>query len=77
MMFGELLHLIQSMIIKLALPSKRHLLRCGCHISKLKASVINFIMNVDMSTKNVYSYLTKEVRESEIVALLNKIVIII
>ena len=70
------LHLIQSTIIKLALPLERHLLRYGCHISKLKTGVINFIMNVDTSTKNAYSYLTEEVGESEIVALLQKIVII-
>ena len=76
MMFERLLHLIQSTIIKLALPLERHLLRCGCHISKLNVGVINFIMNVDTSTNDAYSYLTEEVREIEIVALLKKIVII-
>ena len=70
------LHLIQITIIKLALSLERHLLRCSFHISKLKTGVINFIMNVDTSTKNAYSYLTEEVGESEIVALLQKIAII-
>ena len=50
---------------ELAALSERHLLRSGCRISKPKASVIESMVNAGISTKNVYSYLTKEVGGSE------------
>ena len=50
---------------ELAAPSERHLLRSGRHISKPKAGVIKSMVNVGISTKNVFSYLTEEVGGSE------------
>ena len=50
---------------ELVAPSKRHLLRSGRRISKPKAGVIESMVNAGISTKNAYSYLTKEVGESE------------
>ena len=41
------------------------MLRSGCRISKPKADVIDTMVNAGISTKNVYSYLTKEVGGSE------------
>ena len=50
---------------ELALQSERHLLRSGRRISKPKADVIDTMVNAGISTKNAYSYLTKEVGGSE------------
>ena len=50
---------------ELAPQSERLLLRSGCRISKPKADVIDTMVNAGISTKNVYSYLTKEVGGSE------------
>ena len=50
---------------ELALQLGRHLLRSGRRISKPKADVIDTMVNVGISTKNAYSYLTKEVGGSE------------
>ena len=50
---------------ELALQSERHLLRSGRRISKPKANVIDTMVNAGISTKNSYSYLTKEVGGSE------------
>ncbi|XP_028060781.1 protein FAR1-RELATED SEQUENCE 5-like [Camellia sinensis] len=50
---------------ELALQSERHLLRSACHISKLKAGVIDSMVNAGISTKNAYPYLREEVRGNE------------
>ncbi|XP_075665017.1 protein FAR1-RELATED SEQUENCE 5-like [Castanea sativa] len=50
---------------KLALQSERHLLRSGRRISKPRADVIDTMVNVGISAKNSYSYLTTEVGGSE------------
>ena len=57
---------------KLALPSKRHLLRSGRCISKPKAGLIDFMVNAGISTKNTYLYLTEEVGGSENVGFTEK-----
>ena len=61
---------------ELALPSERHLLRLGHRNSKPKVDLIDSMVNVGISTKNTYSYLTEEVGRSEIWASLLKIVMI-
>ena len=61
---------------ELALPLERYLLRLGHHISKPKVDLIDFMVNVGISTKNTYSYLTEEVGGSEMWASLLKIVMI-
>ena len=61
---------------ELALPLERHLLRLGHRISKPKVDLIDFMVNVGISTKNTYSYLTEEVGGSEMWASLLKIVMI-
>ena len=57
---------------ELALPSKRHLLRSGCRISKPKAGLIDSMVNAGISTKNTYLYLTEEVGRSENVGFTEK-----
>ena len=57
---------------KLALPSERHLLRSGRRISKPKAGLIDSMVNVGISTKNTYLYLTEEVGGSENVGFTEK-----
>ena len=59
---------------ELALPSKRHLLRLGHCISKPKVDLIDSMVNVGITTKNTYSYLTEEVGGSKMWASLLKIV---
>ena len=57
---------------ELALPVERHLLRSGHRISKPKAGLINSMVNVGISIKNNYSYLTEEVGGSENVGFTEK-----
>ena len=48
------------------------MLRSGRCISKPKANVIDTMVNVGISTKNAYSYLTKEVGGSENVGFIER-----
>ena len=57
---------------KLALLSKRHLLRYSRRISKPKVGLIDFMVNVGISTKNTYLYLIEEVGGSEDVGFTKK-----
>ena len=57
---------------KLALLSKRHLLRSSRRISKPKVGLIDFMVNVGISTKNTYLYLIEEVGGSEDVGFTEK-----
>ncbi|KAL7245308.1 hypothetical protein ACSBR2_000599 [Camellia fascicularis] len=50
---------------ELALQSERHLLRWAHHISKPKVGVIDSMVTAGISTKDAYSYITKEVGGSE------------
>jgi hypothetical protein len=50
---------------ELALPFERHLLRSSHRISKLKASVIESMVNVGISTNNAYMNLSLEVGGNE------------
>ena len=57
---------------ELALQSERNLLRSGCRISRPKIDVIDTMVNTGISTKNAYSYLTKEVGGSENVGFIER-----